>query len=89
MANIFHEYVQSGIANMGAGDSLGWGTSWNDFVLSEAGMEIGILITNQAITPTELADVIREKIGTYGTGSNGVLQIYENQYGPLYGTLHD
>ena len=89
LGNIVHEYVQSVIANMGTGDSLGWGTSWNDFVLSEAGMEIGVLITNQAITPSELAGVIRDRIGSNGLGSNGVLQVYENQYGPLYGTLHD
>jgi RHS repeat-associated protein len=87
--NIAHEYVQSILANAGIRTDKGWGTSWNDFVLSEAGMEIGILITDGAISPSELGDVIRNRIGINGPGSNGVLQIYQNQYGPLYGTLHD
>jgi hypothetical protein len=88
-ANIFHEYAQSRLASAGIMKDRGRGTSWYDFVLSEAGMEIGILITDQAITPAELAGVIRERIGPSGPGSAGVLQIYQDQYGPLYGTLND
>jgi hypothetical protein len=67
-ANWFHESVQSpslpGPLNAG-------GATMNDYVLSEAAMEIGVLISNQAISPSELAPLIRE---TLGSSSGGRLQ---------------
>ena len=91
-ANGFHEIDQSNIAKVGQkfgiqkAMDLGWGTSWQDFTLSIAGMKIGSLITNQAISPSELADVIQSSIGPLGSGSNGELQSLQNAYGPLYGS---
>jgi len=90
-ANGFHEIDQSIIATVGeklgmGGDAFGPGTSWQDYVLSEAGMKIGTLITNQAITPMELADLIRNMIGSQGSGSGGRLQQLQDYYGPLYGS---
>jgi RHS repeat-associated protein len=92
-ANGFHEQDQSIIASTARklgfddwADDKGWGTSWQDYVLSEAGMRIGALITDQTIAPRELANIIRHTIGPQGPGSNGRLQRLQNYYGPLYGS---
>jgi len=81
IGNVTHEWAQSK-----AGASLGWGTSWEDYVLSEKAWEVGALITNQAITPAELGDVMRSAFGPGGTGSNGRLQMLQSIFGPLAGT---
>jgi hypothetical protein len=59
LANWLHDSVQTGP-----------GVSLQDYHLSQAGMEIGLLITNQAISPAELADVIRWRLGIGGPGSH-------------------
>ena len=82
-ANYFHEVIQGDLRQ----PDDGWGTSWNDYVLSEAGMKIGAQITNGSITPQQLGDVILQNIGPKGLGSNGGLQYLENTYGPLHGEV--
>ena len=80
VANVGHEIVQSVVRYDG-----GWGTSWQDFVLSEAAMAIGARITAGAITPAELGRVLRASFGPAGPGSGGRLQYLEGRYGPLAG----
>jgi RHS repeat-associated protein len=91
-ANGFHEVDQSNIAKIGqvfgnqAMMGKGWGTSWQDYTLSLAGIYIGSLITDQVVTPSELAGTISSIIGSQGPGSNGLMQMYQRTYGPLYGS---
>ena len=40
-----------------------FGASWNDYFLSQAGMEIGVAITNGEIAPNELADYVYRRLG--------------------------
>ena len=58
--NVFHEYIQSllGIDN-------GYGTSWQDYVLAERAADIGVLITDQVITPIELAEIVQTYFGVH------------------------
>ncbi|MBI9049672.1 MAG: RHS repeat-associated core domain-containing protein [Anaerolineaceae bacterium] len=80
-ANFIHDPVQSWL-NI----EDGWGTSWEDYFLSEAGWEIGELITDQTIQPDELADTLRSQLGPDGPGSNGFVPLYNRKYGPLKGS---
>ncbi len=85
--NVFHEMVQSALGDSPLGlFEQGWGTSWQDYALSVAGMEIGASITSQAITPAELGDVMRYRLGPQGPGSRGMRQFLEQAFGPLAGS---
>ena len=66
--------------------ALGWGTSWQDHTLSYAGMNVGVAITIEAITPAEMGDLMRSYLGPEGPGSRGLLQELEELYGPLAGS---
>ncbi|MBK6432469.1 MAG: RHS repeat-associated core domain-containing protein [Anaerolineae bacterium] len=80
--NLIHEQVQSKLN----WDS-GWGTSWQDWVLSEAGVLIGYQITYGLITsPVELGDTLRRDLGPLGPGSRGRLQQMEANYGRMRGS---
>ena len=81
IGNIGHEYVQS---KLNIDD--GWGTSWQDYTLSESAMAIGLLISIEVITPAELGDVMRYAFGPEGPGSGGTLQRLEERWGPLRGS---
>jgi hypothetical protein len=89
IGNEVHEFAQSKLQELFDGlnidSDIGWGTSWQDYVLSEAGMQIGALIADEAITPAELAGVVREMLGPSGSGSNGMLDWLTQTYGPLAG----
>ena len=78
--NDFHEIGQSVLNKDG-----GWGTSWNDYVLSVKGMEIGIDITNGKISPYNLGNVISGSLGASGEGSQGMLEYLIQNFGPLKG----
>ncbi len=62
----------------------GSGASWNDYFMSQAGMEIGVGIANGEIAPDELADFVFWRLGPDGPGSNGMVDSYTTKYGPLY-----
>jgi len=80
-ANLIHEVVQSTI-----NWDDGYGTSWQDFVLSEAGMKLGSQITYGLIaSPSEVGDTLRRELGVAGSGSSGRLQWLQSAYGPLRG----
>ena len=80
--NLIHEEVQSKL-----NWDHGWGTSWQDWVLSEAGVAIGYKITYGLITsPAELGDTLRRDLGSHGSGSHGKLQWLESNYGKLRGS---
>ena len=79
--NTFHERIQDELNWDG-----GWGTSWQDYYLSYAGMEIGTLITDQSITPAELGNVLRDRLGPNGNGSYGCAPLAEQVLGPLKGS---
>jgi len=80
--NFIHEEVQSKL-----NWDRGWGTSWQDWVLSEAGVVIGYKITYGLITsPAELGDTLRRDLGPHGSGSYGKLQWLESNYGKLRGS---
>ena len=64
----------------------GWGTSWQDYVLSESAMAVGLLVSSQAIEPSALGDVMRYAFGPEGPGSSSELQRLEKKYGPLGGS---
>jgi hypothetical protein len=72
-ANWFHEKIQGGD-----------GASWNDYFMSQAGMEIGVGIVNGDIAPSELADYVYWRLGPEGPGSYGLVDYYTQTYGPLY-----
>jgi len=81
-ANLVHEVVQSAV-NL----DNGFGTSWQDYVLSEAGMEIGYQITYGLIaSPSELGNTLRRELGPSGPGSKGRLQYLESTFGSLRGS---
>lgn len=81
-ANLMHEQVQSAVNLDG-----GWGTSWQDWVLSEAGVYIGYQITYGLIaSPSGLGDALRRQLGPSGPGSNGRLQELERTFGRLRGS---
>ncbi len=71
--NLFHEIGQSVLGSTLGWFEHGWGTSWQDYTL----------ITNQAITPAELGDVMRSRLGPQGPGSRGRTQLLEQTLGPL------
>ena len=80
--NLIHEEMQSKL-----NWDRGWGTSWQDWVLSEAGVLIGYKITYGLITsPAELGDTLRRDLGSHGSGSYGKLQRLESNYGKLRGS---
>ncbi|MFZ1628120.1 MAG: hypothetical protein WAV70_04230, partial [Anaerolineae bacterium] len=80
--NLIHEEVQS---RLNWDD--GWGTIWQDWVLSEAGVLIGYQITYGLITsPVELGDTLRRDLGPLGPGSRGRLQQMEANYGRMRGS---
>ena len=80
--NLVHEVVQSAINLQG-----GWGTSWQDWVLSEAAVDLGYAISYGLIaSPTQLGDTLRRNLGPHGPGSNGRLQWLESTYGKLSGS---
>ena len=80
--NLIHEEVQS---KLNWDD--GWGTSWQDWVLSEAGVMIGYKITyGLIVSPAELGDTLRRDLGPQGPGSRGRLQQLESNYGTLRGS---
>jgi RHS repeat-associated protein len=80
--NLIHEEMQSKL-----NWDRGWGTSWQDWVLSEAGVLIGYKITYGLITsPAELGDTLRRDLGSNGSGSYGKLQRLESNYGKLRGS---
>jgi len=64
----------------------GYGTSWQDYTLSESAMAVGLLISMEAITPARLDDVMRYAFGPEGPGSGGSLQRLEDRWGPLRGS---
>lgn len=67
-------------------DKAGNGTSWKDYVLSLAGMGIGMDITQGVIAaPLDLGNVLRMRLGPEGLGSFGLLEILKREFGPLYG----
>jgi hypothetical protein len=83
--NVVHELVQSALSS--DPKKLGWGTSWQDYYLSHAGMEIGLAISLGGISaPSELGDILRYKLGPDGPGSNGAVSRTEQQWGPLTGS---
>jgi hypothetical protein len=65
LGNYVHEVVESKY-NVVSG---GYGTSWEDYTASWAGMQIGALITNQSITPADVGDTMRYMLGPQGPGS--------------------
>jgi RHS repeat-associated protein len=80
--NLVHEVGQS-FLNWDSG----WGTSWQDWVLSEAAVNIGFKITYGLIaSPVELADHLRRDLGSNGPGSHGKLQWLEATNGKLRGS---
>jgi len=81
IGNWGHEWVQSEL-NI----DNGWGTSWQDYTLSESAMAVGLLISAEAITPSDLGDVMRYAFGPDGPGSIGLLQRLEERWGPLRGS---
>jgi len=89
IGNNFHEIIQSNISlwmnEFNFYSTIGIGTSWEDYVLSLAGMEIGALITNKAISPGELSNFIYKRIGPEGVGSDGYKDTLYEKYGPLAG----
>lgn len=84
-ANVFHEYVQSEL-NI----DEGWGTSWQDYVLSEQGMYIGSLITVGTslgiLKTSDLGNIVRCLLGPNCGGSQGRLNWLEAEMGPLLGS---
>ena len=79
-ANIGHEIIQSAFPT---GD--GWGTSWEDFTLSWAAMNIGTRISTGAIQPAQLAAALRKDLGPIGNGSSGIASVL-NSIRPLRGS---
>ena len=79
--NWVHEVGQSKIGWDG-----GWGTSWQDYALSESAMAVGLIVSAEAITPAELGDLMRYAFGPEGPGSSGALQRLEERWGPLRGS---
>lgn len=71
-ANWYHEHENNS------------GSSWNDYFMSQAGMEIGVAIANGEIAPNELADFVYWRLGPDGGGSNGMVDSYNIKPGPLY-----
>jgi hypothetical protein len=89
--NWFHELIQSkasGLEFYGAKpfEKYGWGTSWQDFVLSDTAMGIGLGISAGNINPSELPNIMRREFGPNSSGSNGKLQELTDRYGPLAGS---
>jgi len=81
-ANLVHEIVQSKL-NI----DQGFGTSWQDYVLAEAGVKIGYEITTGLIvSPSDLGDALRRELGPEGPGSMGRLHWLESTFGPLRGS---
>jgi hypothetical protein len=80
LGNTIHEQVQS---TLGIDD--GWGASWQDYVLSESAMSVGLVISTESIPPYMVGDVMRYAFGTEGPGSNGKLQQLMERWGPLRG----
>ena len=81
IGNQGHEWVQSKL-NI----DNGWGTSWQDYVLSENAMAVGLLVSAEAIKPADLGDVMRYAFGPEGPGSIGALQQLEEKWKPLRGS---
>ena len=81
IANIAHDIGQS-VLNI----DEGFGTSWEDYVLSYASWDIGKKITELSISPSQLADKLRSTLGPNGPGSGGRIQIYYQIFGPLAGS---
>jgi hypothetical protein len=79
--NILHEYVQSGL-NIDSG----WGTSWQDYELSESAMAVGLIISTESIRPAQLGDLMRYAFGPSGPGSSGAVQRLEDKWGGLRGS---
>ena len=79
--NVVHELAQSVVQY----PDNGWGTSWQDYTLSGAGMYIGGMITTGSITPYDLAGVIKDTVGPNGPGSMGFFQMFNYVLGPLAG----
>ena len=80
VANTVHEPLQS---RLGMVD--GWGTSWQDYVLSESAMSIGLVVSAEAVTPYKLGDTMRFAFGAKGPGSSGKLQKLVGRWGRLRG----
>jgi len=78
--NLFHEIVQS---SLNIDD--GWGTSWNDYVLSDVGMYTGIQLSKGEISGHEFGDFLRRRLGTNGPGSRGKLEKSLERWGALKG----
>jgi len=74
--NIAHEIFK-------VGDPGGAGATWQDFALSQAGINTGEMIAFGLIQPNELGDYVRENIGPNGSGAPYVDPLV--QYLPLWG----
>jgi hypothetical protein len=87
VGNVYHEIGQS-VLNK----DDGWGTSWNDYALSEAGMSIGTQLSRGEIFGYGLGDYLRKRLrdkdpvtGSPGPGSGGKVDTYMKRWGPLKG----
>lgn len=78
LGNYYHEIIESRQKRGGAP-----GSSWQDYFLSEAGMEIGVLIATGDLPITNFADHLRWRLGSEGPGSYGKTDMYQTQFGPL------
>jgi RHS repeat-associated protein len=77
--NYFHEIIQSWF------DIDAAGTSWQDFSLAVAGINVGKAINSGAVSITGLGDYVRDVLSPDGPGSNGMTDYYTNKWGPLRG----
>jgi RHS repeat-associated protein len=69
--NIFHDIIQS---HLFLNTDNSYGTSWQDYFLSLAGIEIGSGISSKLIvSPSELGRVLRDRLGPDGPGSRGAI----------------
>jgi hypothetical protein len=64
----------------------GYGTSWQDYTLSNAGMSLGVGLSSSRVKPSEAGDYMRWSFGTPGPGSYGMVQALEWLFGPLRGS---
>ncbi len=85
VGNVVHEPMQSALSG-GNGEGLGWGTSWQDYVLSDKAMGIGLAISAGNVSPAQLGDIMRQVLGPQGPGSNGRLNDLITNYGRLAGS---
>jgi hypothetical protein len=81
VGNQFHEIAQSALNY-----DDGVGTSWEDYTLSQSGMDIGMGISAEVFRPGDLGDVLRYYLGPEGPGSGGGVDKLMQRFGPLRGS---